>query len=107
MSEKQNQADILKHLNRLPGHSFDKKQATQYGNVNGFSDLVGVTNGQSVYIEVKDNSKPSKLQIQFLKKKKACGAYGGFARTIQEAIDICSGGFGAEYKKEGWINDKL
>jgi hypothetical protein len=102
MSEKSIQEKILKKLNSIPGTSFDKKQASPYGNKNGFSDLVGVIYGRAVYIEVKENSLPTALQIEFLRKKKACGALVGFAQSVDDAVGICHGFFGVEYPKLGW-----
>ena len=101
--EKKAQREILKYLNGLSGFSFDKKQSSQYGNTNGFSDLVGTAKGHAVYIEIKsDSGSPSVLQMQFILKKKDCGAYGGFAKSIQDAIDICNGEFGREFPSKGW-----
>jgi len=103
-SEKTAQQKILEYLNSVPGCSFDKKQASQYGNTNGFSDIVGVIQGHAIYIEVKsETGEPSDLQMFFLKKKKACGAYGGFAKSIQDAFEICNDGFGCEFQNKGWV----
>ena len=95
-SETEIQRAILKYLNSLPDHSFDKKQASPYGNTNGFSDIVGVVNGRAVYIEVKAGTKPTPNQLNFLRKKQSCGALAGIAKSIPDALEICSGGFGAE-----------
>ena len=90
--EKDAQSAILKHLNSLPGYSFDRTPTGTHGNTGGMADITGCVSGHAVYIEVKSaTGKVSKLQENFLKKKMAAGASAGVARSIQDALDICSG----------------
>src|SRR5678815_161090 len=54
----------------------------------GFSDLFGFRrkDGKTFFIEVKTGKgRPSKSQLDFIKRMQECGANAGIARTIEEA----------------------
>ena len=57
----------------------------------GFSDLFGFrrSDGKAFFIEVKTaKGRPSKAQLDFIKRMQECGANAGIARTIEEAREI-------------------
>lgn len=89
---------IIKYLKNIPNSSWDKFQGNKYSGA-GFSDLVGHVDGRIAYIEIKKtDGKPTPAQIAFISEKKSTGANAGFAKSIQDAIDIINGGFGREFK---------
>ncbi len=89
---------MMQYFATLPYASFNKIPQTRFS-FKGFSDLVGSYKGRAVYIEVKaEKGKPTQSQIDFLAEKIKAGAYAGFAKSIRDCIDICTGGFGAEFK---------
>ena len=57
----------------------------------GFSDLFGFrrSDGRAFFIEVKTaKGKPTKSQLNFIKRMQECGAIAGIARTIDEAREL-------------------
>lgn len=60
----------------------------------GFSDLFGVLpGGKAIFIEVKSlRGKPSPAQTNFLSQAIKTGAIAGVARSIEDVINIISGG---------------
>lgn len=56
----------------------------------GYADLFIVVQGRLVCAELKDKTgKPSRHQIEFLKKVESYGAIGGICRTIADVEDLC------------------
>jgi N-acyl-D-aspartate/D-glutamate deacylase len=52
----------------------------------GFTDLIALKNGQTVFIEVKaKNGKPSQKQIDFINLVKKCGFVAGIVYSIEDA----------------------
>lgn len=56
----------------------------------GYSDLFIVVQGRLVCAELKDKTgKPSKHQLEFIKKVESYGAIGGVCRSIADIEDLC------------------
>jgi len=85
--EKQVQAAIAKLLRRY-GYSVDIITKGLYGS-NGISDIIACKDGRYVAIEVKRDPsiKPSPLQAEWLKDKRAHGAIAFCVGSVVEVIE--------------------
>lgn len=102
MSERELMNQILDALNRLPNSLFmhydnnpgyspelDARMKRSRFVLKGAADIVGISNGKSIAIEIKlpgEKARPD--QIAFLEKWKRCGGLAGVAISIDTAMDI-------------------
>jgi len=57
----------------------------------GFSDLLALKDGKTVFIEVKKpGGKPSKAQKNFIEQMKKNGFNAGIVYNVEQALDLCS-----------------